>query len=451
MAASWPQSLKDWVAAQLKQMNSLNKTEADSEMKALISEAYTNQTLWTTDWAGVQLKALQPKAAVKRKSHPDIAATQKKLKKATISVTTENETRLEKRKRRFEREHEIERQKASGTYSVPSFTHHSQSPTGSDIARDNTPTFTPMAYRSAGATSKRKYANVASEDSGDADPNVIDWDRFTIVGTSQDLFKPYLRLTSAPDPATIRPLEILQRTLGELKNRWKINSDYRWTCDQFKSLRQDLTVQRIKNTFTVQVYEIHARMALEASDLVEFNQCQSNLRLLYEAGIPGNANEFLAYRILYLNHTKNRSEMNLLLAQLTPETKATPFVRHALDVQAALLANNYHKFFDLYLSAPNMGGYIMDHMLARERISALIVMTKAYLHLPLSFLASELAFDAAVDVDRFLSSHSIAIYASTPGQLNAGSEKRLDCKAAHARVVACYEEKYRKVAIVGRI
>lgn len=38
-------------------MNSLNKAEADAEMKALISEAYTNQTLWTTDWAGVQLKA----------------------------------------------------------------------------------------------------------------------------------------------------------------------------------------------------------------------------------------------------------------------------------------------------------------------------------------------------------------------------------------------------------
>ncbi|KAF8757558.1 SAC3/GANP family [Rhizoctonia solani] len=368
MATSWPQSLKDWVATQLKQMNSLNKSEADAEMKALISEAYTNQTLWTTDWAGVQLKALQPKTATKRKSHPDLVATQKKLKKATISTSTESENRLEKRKRRFEREHEIERQKASGTYSVPSFTHHSQSPTGFDTARDNT--------------------------------------RLTLR---------WHIARRAPDPATIRPLE----------------------------------VQRIKNAFTVQVYEIHARMALEAADVVEFNQCQSNLRLLYEAGIPGHANEFLAYRILYLNYTKNRSEINLLLAQLNPETKSTEFVRHALDVQAALLANNYHKFFDLYLKAPNMGGYIMDHMLPRERMSALITMTKAYLHLPLSFLASELAFDGTADVDRFLSSHSIATYAT--GQPNAAGEKRLDCRAVHARVVACYEEKYRKVAIVGRI
>jgi len=451
MAASWPQSLKDWVAVQLKQMNSLNKAEADAEMKTLISEAYTNQTLWTTDWAGVQLKALQPKTATKRKSQPDITATQKKLKKTYISnPSTDNETRLEKRKRRFEREHEIEKQKASGVLSSSSFTHHSQSTAGFDIARDNTPAYTPMAYRSAGAISKRKYANAVNVDVGDADPNVIDWDRFTIVGTSREVFKNYLRLTSAPDPGTIRPLEVLKITLEELKKKWRQTNDYRWACDQFKSLRQDLTVQRIKNSFTVQVYEIHARMALEASDLVEFNQCQSNLRLLYEAGITGHANEFLAYRILYLVHTKNRSEMNLLMAQLTPEMKSTDFVRHAIEVQAALIANNYHKFFDLYLKAPNMGGYIMDHMLARERVSALIIMTKAYMQLPLSFVASELAFDTVSDAHRFLSEHSIAVYTSTDQSIS-DSEKRIDCKAAHPRILACYEEKYRKIDIVGRI
>ncbi|KAG8744167.1 hypothetical protein FRC10_010633 [Ceratobasidium sp. 414] len=448
MAASWPQSLKDWVAVQLRQMNSLNKADADAEMKALISEAYTNQTLWTTDWTGVQLKSLQPRA-VKRKSQPDITATQKKLKKTTISGTaTDTETRLEKRKRRFEREHEIEKQKASGIFSGTQFTHHSQAPTGFDIVRDNTPTYTPMAYRSAGAISKRKYASAASEDTGDGDPNVIDWDRFTIVGTSKEPFKNYLRLTSAPDPSTIRPLEVLQRTLEELKKRWRQTNDYRWACDQFKSLRQDLTVQRIKNSFTIQVYEIHARMALEASDLVEFNQCQSNLRLLYEAGITGHANEFLAYRILYLVHTKNRSEMNLLLAQLTPEMKSADAVRHALEVQAAMIANNYHKFFDLYLKAPNMGGYIMDHMLARERVSALIVMTKAYLQLPLAFVADELAFDSTSDAHRFLLENTIAVYTD---QAAPEDEKRIDCKAAHPKVVARYEEKYRKVDIVGRI
>lgn len=39
---------------------------------------------------------------------------------------------------------------------------------------------------------------------------------------------------------------------------------------------------------------------------------------------------------------------------------------------------NYHAFFRLFLDAPNMGGYIMDHFSDRERMKALIVMTKAW-------------------------------------------------------------------------
>jgi hypothetical protein len=45
-----------------------------------------------------------------------------------------------------------------------------------------------------------------------------------------------------PDPNEIRPLPVLQKTLSELKRRWKIENSYPWTCDQFKSMRQDLTV-----------------------------------------------------------------------------------------------------------------------------------------------------------------------------------------------------------------
>ena len=86
-------------------------------------------------------------------------------------------------------------------------------------------------------------------------------------------------------------------------------------------------VQRIKNEFTVEVYEIHARIALEAvsqnfpssvsptklvlmymqKDLGEYNQCQTMLRQLYELGLKGHPQEFLSYRIIYLLHTRNRS------------------------------------------------------------------------------------------------------------------------------------------------
>lgn len=97
-----------------------------------------------------------------------------------------------------------------------------------------------------------------------------------------------------------------------LKSKWKENHNYAYAVDQFKSMRQDLTVQRIKNEFTVEVYEIHARIALEAKDLGEYNQCQSMLRQLYELGLKGHPEEFLSYRIMYLLHTRNRAgEINL--------------------------------------------------------------------------------------------------------------------------------------------
>jgi hypothetical protein len=41
----------------------------------------------------------------------------------------------------------------------------------------------------------------------------------------------------------IRPYPVLQQTLVELKNRWREKVSYDWICNQFKSLRQDLTVR----------------------------------------------------------------------------------------------------------------------------------------------------------------------------------------------------------------
>lgn len=134
-------------------------------------------------------------------------------------------------------------------------------------------------------------------------------------------------------------------------------------------------MQRIKNPFTVRVYEIHARIALEKGDLGEYNQCQSQLRLLYAYNIPGCQMEFLAYRILYLLHTRNRREVNSLMTELDEKHRKDAAVKHALAVRSSLVEGNHHRFFQLYTDAPNMNAYIMDHFVERERIRALQVLS----------------------------------------------------------------------------
>jgi SAC3 family protein LENG8/THP3 len=198
-----------------------------------------------------------------------------------------------------------------------------------------------------------------------------------VIGTCQTLEKQYFRLTSAPIPSQVRPESILRQTLDLLKKKWKKEGNYSYICDQFKSMRQDLTVQRIKNAFTVNVYEIHARIALEKGDLGEYNQCQTQLCALYAHNLGGNPVEFKAYRILYFIHTSNRTSLNDVLADLTTAEKQEKAIKHALDVRSALALGNYHRFFRLYLDTPNMGAYLMDMFVVRERLAAMSNLCRA--------------------------------------------------------------------------
>ena len=88
-------------------------------------------------------------------------------------------------------------------------------------------------------------------------------------------------------------------------------------------------------------------------------------------------------------------DLNLFVGQLTSEQKSNPCVLHALNVQRALSMGNYHLFFSLYNTVPNMGGYIMDHFVERERIRALLVMTKSCVSTNIMFPAPTLTSSPA--------------------------------------------------------
>lgn len=427
----WPPSLKDFANRAFAACTDANRKAVSEELRALIFESFQNGTIHTTDWASASLKSLAgPFASAKKSLLKKRAAPSASTSTSLSPSDYEEQQRKEKRAKRFEREQqEFMRQEDQMLETAIASTSLASRFGGGPSSSPAQPPWSAAAavHPNGFGNGKRKFAPASPiggphfTDTEVADPNVIDWDEHTVVGTSTKLEKSYLRLTSAPDPRTVRPLSTLVQTLELLKKKWRTENNYSYICDQFKSMRQDLTVQRIKNEFTVKVYEIHARIALEMGDLGEYNQCQSQLRGLYAYGIKGSAMEFLAYRILYLLHTKNRRDLNALMAELTEEHKAETVVAHALQVRAALVTGNYHSFFQLYTDAPNMNAYIMDHFVERERINALLIMSKCYRpSIALSFIAEELAFKDVAEANEFLSANGAAIYLEpTPAELAA--------------------------------
>ena len=254
--------------------------------------------------------------------------------------------------------------------------------------------------------------------------NEEDFETMTVKGTCTVLEKEYLRLTAPPRAELVRPEAILKEHLTNLKKLWLKpekerggggKRDYVWFCSQFKALRQDLTVQRIFNAFAVHTYETHARIALEEEDLNEFNQCQTQLKELYEklahdrseqSGLK-NETEFIAYRILYYvilsgnkKYEGGSSDMMKIMLSLPSERRAIPTIAHALKVRVAFAEYDYHAFFALQDNCPNMGAYLMDYLVPSFRRDALQRIHKAFRpHIPADYVLSELGFDVTDDED----------------------------------------------------
>ncbi|KAJ2327546.1 hypothetical protein GGI00_004434, partial [Coemansia sp. RSA 2681] len=175
--AEWPLSLKRFVERSFAACSAKMRPNLEKQLKQIISSAKANKKLLTMDWDARPLpKACNPGVRPAKGVSP--------LKRTSISADIggltddfDSEERKERRLLRFQKEAEAAKQAAYA----------------SSLA-----TMAPMPH------------------TGD----VLNWDADTIVGTCTKLEKSYLRLTSAPDPAVVRPLPILRQTLDLLKHKW---------------------------------------------------------------------------------------------------------------------------------------------------------------------------------------------------------------------------------------
>jgi len=189
-----------------------------------------------------------------------------------------------------------------------------------------------------------------------------------VAGKSRQVEREYLRLTAQPSPENVRPLAVLRKSLKLVKQKWVAENNYQKAWTQLKSIRQDCTVQHLKNDFVVEVYETHGRIALEQGDLSEFSQCLGQLEGLYEEGFQGHKYEFFAYKILTsfvkgMAVGKPWSDLNMVSfiqkIKLNGIGSDSPVLEHAFDTCNAVLTQNWIRFFRLFEVAPLMSGYIL--------------------------------------------------------------------------------------------
>ena len=247
----------------------------------------------------------------------------------------------------------------------------------------------------------------------------VDWDSLVLKGTCQTLEKSYVRLTAPPDPSTVRPENILTKSLDMIMNRLHDEGQaaYAWASDQLKSIRVDLRVQHIQNKFTIKVYEFHARSALKYGnpDFQEFNQCMTQLLDLYASGLgnPENKLEFASYSILYhlyckVRHNSNSSKVELSLFRPKSKAMSDPEF-HAYTLYLAMESQNWIRFLRLYFQTKYLGKDLLKPIIPYVRLNGLRICCVSSKSLSASYLRRTFHFGSDGEFEQFCKHFNIGV------------------------------------------
>ncbi|KAI5963807.1 uncharacterized protein KGF55_002687 [Candida pseudojiufengensis] len=288
-----------------------------------------------------------------------------------------------------------------------------------------------------------------------------------IVGLSTNLEKSYLRLTSEPDPRNVRSQETLKLSFDfvmKKANSMDPKDAYGYLINQFKSIRQDLTVQHLKNEFTIKVYETNAKISIQNGDLGEFNQCQTQLRHLYHMErsskslneFIGSEVELLCYKVIYMMITRNNSEICKLRMTISKDYKGFlkknsdliyfKFITTLFKCNDYLLLNNccmffnnlkrFEKFNELEVALTMIKQFLFE----KVRISGLYLICNSYRQVNVQFVQTFLNFQDEAECDTFLKKYKLAGFCV----------KEFLAAAAKVRVTELYK-KISKIDIKGQL
>nr|7EWM_A Chain A, Protein THP3 [Saccharomyces cerevisiae S288C] len=281
-----------------------------------------------------------------------------------------------------------------------------------------------------------------------------------VVGRCQTLEKSYLRLTSEPNPDLIRPPNILQKMYCLLMDKYQSKTaTYTYLCDQFKSMRQDLRVQMIENSFTIKVYQTHARIALENGDLGEFNQCQNRIMALFEnPTIPKKSySEFICYSVLYSMLTEDYPSISHLKLKLiddgSSEILEDEHVKMIFELSDMKLVGNYHYFMKNYLKLHKFEKCLINSFLNLEKLIFLTIICKSYNQVNLDFVKSEFNFNSIEETTNFLNEQNLTEFILnkqiTDSNGKSSNIKILNTKGCRVQLIQNYM-KSKKIDIKGQ-
>ncbi|KFG34084.1 SAC3/GANP family protein, partial [Toxoplasma gondii GAB2-2007-GAL-DOM2] len=194
----------------------------------------------------------------------------------------------------------------------------------------------------------------------------------------------------------VRPPEVLRRSFELILRKHREGASWRYVEEQFRSMRQDLTVQGVKDEFSRKVYETNGRLALSYHDLGQFNQCQTQLRDLYKRlQVPEDDPErleYLCYRLVYMALQGMRLDVLRVMSEMTAAERGNSSVVYAMKVRRALADGNFRRYFYLASIGPHQTKHLCEIFEPRVRMLALVTLAKASLVLQPKQLQAELNF-----------------------------------------------------------